>query len=266
MDNNEYFPLIDEGFPQYGVSKDGRVVNLTTGIEKTQPGGCVSLWKNNTSTSLNVRKLVLKYYGSPLDEVPFGRKRNLDFLGLSRYTVTTDGRLWNHDSCKWQVLTVNQTGYISLALVGDDGATHHHKLHRLVAKAFLPNPENKPEVNHIDGNKLNNNVTNLEWNTTMENHRHARENGLRRKRLSDEEVHDICKRLVAGESVGNIARTYNIPSMLVWFIKHGGHNDISSQYGFKKDPQKRLTPIDHAKYSRRKAEKVKALRKQAMMQ
>lgn len=266
MDNNEYFPLIDEGFPQYGVSKDGRVVNLTTGIEKTQPGGCVSLWKNNTSTSLNVRKLVLKYYGSPLDEVPFGRKRNLDFLGLSRYTVTTDGRLWNHDSCKWQVLTVNQTGYISLALVGDDGVTHHHKLHRLVAKAFLPNPENKPEVNHIDGNKLNNNVTNLEWNTTMENHRHARENGLRRKRLSDEEVHDICKRLVAGESVGNIARTYNIPSMLVWFIKHGGHNDISSQYGFKKDPQKRLTPIDHAKYSRRKAEKVKALRKQAMMQ
>ena len=260
MNSEEYFPLFNEGFPQYGVSKDGRVINFNTRTEKVQNGGCVVLYKNNTPTALNVRKLVSKYYGSSLDEVPTGRKRNLDFLGLSRYTVTADGRLWNHDTYKWQTLTLNQNGYIDLGLVHDDGVIHHHKFHRLVALAFIPNPENKPEVNHIDGNKLNNNVTNLEWNTAMENHRHARETGLRRKRLSDEEVHDICKRLVAGESVGNISRSYNIPSMLVWFIKHGGHHDISSQYGFVKDPQKRLTPIDHAKYSKRKAEKVKALR------
>ena len=56
---------------------------------------------------------------------------------------------------------------------------HHEAIHRAVAKAFIPNPDNKPMVNHIDGNKLNNNACNLEWVTCSENHQHAFSTGLR---------------------------------------------------------------------------------------
>ena len=53
-----------------------------------------------------------------------------------------------------------------------------YSIHRLVALTFIENKENKPEVNHKDGNKLNNHVSNLEWNTTQENLEHKRINNL----------------------------------------------------------------------------------------
>ena len=69
--------------------------------------------------------------------------------------------------------TLNNRGYLSVVV-----RRKTHMLHRLVALAFIPNIEGKPFVNHKDGNKLNNRVDNLEWCTTSENNRHARETGL----------------------------------------------------------------------------------------
>lgn len=72
--------------------------------------------------------------------------------------------------------TDNGTGYKFVQLRQDK--LHYPYVHRLVAITFLPNPENKPEVNHLDGNKANNNLDNLEWCTREENYQHALDMGL----------------------------------------------------------------------------------------
>lgn len=68
-------------------------------------------------------------------------------------------------------------GYFSVIL--EDGEKHKStRIHRLVAEYFVPNPQNKEYVNHIDGNKQNNNYKNLEWCSAKENFEHAKNNGL----------------------------------------------------------------------------------------
>ena len=78
-------------------------------------------------------------------------------------------------------------GYCRVQLSIDKSSHPHKQVHRLVAEAFVPNPENKPEVNHIDGCKTNNCSDNLEWVTSSENSIHALENGLQSHK-SDEEM------------------------------------------------------------------------------
>lgn len=70
-----------------------------------------------------------------------------------------------------------QNGYMYIALK-DNGNIKNARVHRLVAEAFIPNPNNYPSVNHIDGNKENNCIWNLEWCTNGDNSKHAVKNGL----------------------------------------------------------------------------------------
>ena len=71
----------------------------------------------------------------------------------------------------------NGKGYLRIKLSKNNFAKRV-MLHRIIAKAFIPNPENKPYINHIDGNKKNNSIENLEWCTQKENVSHAWVNGL----------------------------------------------------------------------------------------
>ena len=79
----------------------------------------------------------------------------------------------------------NKTGYVQVSLRGIDKKTRLRKVHRLVALTFLPTDDTSLDVDHIDGNKDNNNVHNLAWVSRSENLRRAYENGLRVSTFKD---------------------------------------------------------------------------------
>ena len=88
--------------------------------------------------------------------------------GFERYSVSSWGRVFDNKKHMMVRQEVHDKGYLRVDLIKDKKRTHK-KVHRLVAEAFIPNPEGKPQVNHIDGNKQNNSITNLEWVTDAEN-------------------------------------------------------------------------------------------------
>jgi hypothetical protein len=95
----------------------------------------------------------------------------------SLYAITECGKVISLATGMELKQSLTTTGYYRVNLNNKDGG-RTHKVHRLVAKHFLSNPHNFKCVNHIDGNKLNNHVSNLEWCDYTHNNRHARKLGL----------------------------------------------------------------------------------------
>jgi uncharacterized protein (UPF0248 family) len=102
----------------------------------------------------------------------------------------------------------------------------YYYVHRLVALHFIPNPENKPQVNHIDGNSLNNHYTNLEWCTQKENNQHAFRIGLQQlgenrpnAKLLNKDIKTI-KKLYRPKTFPyhKIAEIYNVSYVTIWKV------------------------------------------------
>lgn len=147
------------------------------------------------------------------------------FEGL--YAITEDGRVWSYPKQnnrnlygKW--LKQQPLGGYLVVQMRKEGKVFQRLVHRLVAEAFIQNPENKPQVNHKheDGNKTRNLVGNLEWATNKENSDHAFRMGLMKKPLTAGEVVEIRK-ICQFHSCRSVAVAYGMHPATIWDINRG---------------------------------------------
>ncbi len=135
------------------------------------------------------------------------------------YSATSDGRIYRHPRkrVKPGFLKLRSNTLYSRVPLWKNGVTTWHHVHRLVASAFLPNPLDKPEVNHKNCNKHDNCVENLEWVTKKENWDHARDCGkYRGKMLSEEEKAELYGLYRTGQFTRNkLAKLFSICSSSV---------------------------------------------------
>lgn len=125
------------------------------------------------------------------------RKEVKGYEGI--YDVTDTGEVFSRLSNKVLKAGKTKKGYLIVNL-----RQKTFNLHRLVAQAFIPNPDNLPQVNHIDGDKTNNNVTNLEWCDNSFNQLHALKIGLKKDygvnshtaKLTEKEVLEIRSKYI----------------------------------------------------------------------
>lgn len=112
----------------------------------------------------------------------------------------------------------HKNGYVVLDL----HKNRFHKiilLHRIVAVTFIPNTKNRPQINHLDGNKENNRVDNLEWCTPRENVLHAVKNGLSKSKLLPYDIILIRQQLCNNEKQTEIAKRFNVSKYVIQDIK-----------------------------------------------
>ena len=143
---------------------------------------------------------------------------NLKFKQFKDYLIYEDGTVISLLTGKFITKRVGPKGYYQINLC-IDGKCKTFMFHRLIAQAFLDNPNALPCVNHIDGNKLNNEISNLEWVTYSENTQHAIKTGLshpakgestKHGRFSEEDIINIRNLSKQGKSQYQIASLYNV--------------------------------------------------------
>lgn len=122
----------------------------------------------------------------------------------NNYIIYEDGRIFSEKTKKFLKPSKNTKGYFCIDLRNNNCFYKYPKVHRLVALAFIPNPNNLPQINHIDGNKENNHVNNLEWCDNLYNTMEAIRLGLKSKN----EYHGkVSQYSLNGEYIA----TYNTP-------------------------------------------------------
>jgi beta-mannanase len=115
--------------------------------------------------------------------------------GFSRYTICRNGNVVNDNTNTVLKGTIANKGYRRYTLQTDEGKKQNMLGHRLVALAFLPNPEKKQMIDHVDRNKTNNHISNLRWATNSENQINT---GLCKRKIEGDGYRHIRRRTIKG--------------------------------------------------------------------
>lgn len=172
---------------------------------------------------------------------------------VPRYLISNFGRMWDMETYKFGRQSSDKDGYLRVNIKPDGIKFKTVKVHRLMLMSFSPlnslGDYDKLVVNHIDGNKTNNTIGNLEWVSNLQNTRHAWKTGLvghygenhPLSVYSDNQIHEICSMIDAGMNNSQITDYYNIHekkermkfmSTLSGIRLGKVHLNISSQYNF----------------------------------
>lgn len=150
--------------------------------------------------------------------------------GYDRYKVSNHGRVMNIEG-KIITPSISEKGYFRVRLYKDN-KTKDPYVHRLVANAFIPNPLGKPQINHVDCDKKNNHINNLQWCTNKENAHHAMANGIfradrygedhPRTKLTNKEALEIRNAILnTSFSRKILAEKYGVTVSIVQEIRYG---------------------------------------------
>ena len=136
------------------------------------------------------------------------------------YSIDENGNIWNTKRNKQMSANIDKNGYLQIRLMQNDGKRGNFLIHRLVAFTYLET-EIKETVNHIDGNKLNNHYSNLEWMTMLENVNDAKRLGYNGDYtdISEELILKVIKSLEDGIAVNKICTLYNVSKNFVSRIR-----------------------------------------------
>ena len=142
------------------------------------------------------------------------------------YSINTNGQIYSHRRGIYLKPGINGSGYKIVTLC-DKNKRKNKSIHRLLAQHFLENPNSLPEVNHIDGNKLNNNLNNLEWCSCSYNMKHSYKNKIstnmgethKLSKLTENNVLEIRKLYKNGQiNQGELSKKYKVSRRVIYDV------------------------------------------------